>query len=174
MGTNVRQGNTTGKRNLAAHDKRMRALELRREGATYDVIAKAVGYANRGIAHRAVTEALELIEHDSAEETLTLELNRLDAMIAALWPKVRKGDDRAVHAVLRCMERRAKLLGLDDFDARMATVAERRIALEEAQALVIVSLLHRVVDQLDLTAEQRELADVVVPRELRLLEGGAA
>jgi hypothetical protein len=42
-----------------------------------------------------------------------VELERMDAMIVALWPKVEKGDVQSVQAALGVMTRRAKLLGLD-------------------------------------------------------------
>ena len=44
---------------------------------------------------------------------IALELLRLDDMLFGLWPDARRGDNTAVVTVLKIMERRSKLLGLD-------------------------------------------------------------
>jgi hypothetical protein len=100
-------------RRIEAAERRARALELRKAGATYDQIATQLGFANRGGAYRAVATALKEITAEPAEEVRALELERLDAMLLGLWPQARKGSNGAVDRVLRIMERRAKLLGLD-------------------------------------------------------------
>ena len=51
---------------------------------------------------------------ERAEQVRHLELARLDALGAALWPKVLDGELAACAVYLKAMERRAKLLGLDD------------------------------------------------------------
>lgn len=48
-----------------------------------------------------------------AEEVRTLEVARLDAMLLALWPQVKQGNQGAIEKALKVEERRAKLLGLD-------------------------------------------------------------
>ncbi len=98
-----------------AAEKRKQALDLRRAGWTFDDIAEAVGYANKGSASRAVKQALADITRESATELLELELTRLDDMFAGLYEKARSGDDHfAVDRALKIMEQRAKLLGLYD------------------------------------------------------------
>lgn len=95
-----------------AEEKRARALELRLAGATYSQIASAVGYADRGGAHRAVKQALADAQADVTDpEVADTELARLDAMLTGLWQKARKGDVNAVSMVLRIQERRAVILG---------------------------------------------------------------
>ena len=42
-----------------------------------------------------------------------LEVQRLDAMLYAVWNDVLQGDANAVHTALRISERRSRLLGLD-------------------------------------------------------------
>jgi hypothetical protein len=44
---------------------------------------------------------------------IVLELMRLERLHAAVWPQAIRGDVNAVDRVLRIMERRARLLGLD-------------------------------------------------------------
>lgn len=52
---------------------------------------------------------------DSAEAVRTLELQRLDDMLKSLWPLVARSnpDLKAMDRVLKLMERRARLTGLD-------------------------------------------------------------
>jgi hypothetical protein len=70
------------------------------------------GFANRGTAHRVVTKALAERLIDGIDELRDTEVARLDALQAALWPKVERGDTRAVNTVVRIIDRRCRLLGL--------------------------------------------------------------
>jgi hypothetical protein len=126
------QGNGEGKtspRRLSAHDRQLRALTLRKGGASYDEIAAELGYSNRGGAYKAVSSALRETLREPADDVRALELDRLDHMMSAVWPAALCGDIAAQQQVLRLMERRAKYLGLDaparvDIEARIRTVAE--------------------------------------------------
>ena len=100
-------------RRINAHDRHLKALELRKAGATYRAIAEQLGYAQPRGAHKAVSSALKATLREPAEELRTLELERLDAMALALWRRAQAGDEKAVDRCLRIMERRARLLGLD-------------------------------------------------------------
>lgn len=100
-------------RRIEAVEKRKRALQLRKAGATYDQIASQVGYSNRGGAYRAVMQELRDLPRDDAEDVFALETERLDQVLMALWPTAMKGNVRSAETVIRVMERRAKLLGLD-------------------------------------------------------------
>lgn len=110
-------------RRIEAAERRAKALELRKAGATYDQIANQLGFSNRGNAQRAVQTALKEITAEPAREVITLEVERLDAMLLGLWPRARKGDLGAIDRVLRIQERRARLLGLDS-PARLSVEAE--------------------------------------------------
>lgn len=92
--------------------KRARALELVAEGKSYDQIAEAVGYSHRGSAHKAVFKALKEREVEGVDELRRLEVDRLDALQHALWASAVAGDLKAIHAVLRIIELRARVLGL--------------------------------------------------------------
>ena len=48
-----------------------------------------------------------------ADELREQELDRIDRLQLALWPKAMKGDNASVNTIVRLMERRARLLGLD-------------------------------------------------------------
>lgn len=105
----------------AAADRRHRALQLRKAGATYDQIAQQVGYTNRGSAYRAVAEALREAKLDTAGDAQQLEVQRLDQMLMALWPKAMQGSGWAVDRILRMMELRANDLATPE---RRSTVVE--------------------------------------------------
>lgn len=95
-------------------DKERQVLELRRAGATYDDIARTVGYADPSGAYTAFRRALKRTLLDAgSEEIREAELDRLDRMQRALWNKVTTGDVNAINTVLRIMHRRAQYLGLD-------------------------------------------------------------
>lgn len=90
---------------------RDRALAYRLEGMTYEQIGERMGSKSR--AHRLVTEAIDAISRDNAELVVDMELRRLDAMLAAIWPDVLDGDLKALDRVLRIMDRRARYYALD-------------------------------------------------------------
>ena len=105
-------------KSLASYRK-ARAVELALTGMPYDDIAAEVGYANRGTAWRAVQRALRDRAFEAVDEYREMELSRLDALQSACWEHALDGDLRAVEAVLRVMQQRARLLGLDNHMATM-------------------------------------------------------
>jgi hypothetical protein len=121
------RGNTSGKFEPSAGtaERRRQALELRKAGATYDVIAQRLGYANRGGAYKAVMQALQAITAEPAKELLQLELERLDALLLGQWQKAIHGNARAGEVALKVMERRARLLGLDAPVKSQVTVTDQ-------------------------------------------------
>lgn len=89
-----------------------RAVELLMAGRDYDQIAAELGYSSRSGAWRAVQRALRKHREEVAGEYLTLELDRLDVLQAALWDAAMNGDPKAVEGVLKIIDRRCELLGL--------------------------------------------------------------
>ena len=102
-------------RAVIAAERRARALQLRKEGANFDQIAEELGMS-RSAAHktvqRAIAELATLAETEVAE-IRALESARLDELQHAVWPQAVAGDLPALDRVIRIMERRARLLGLD-------------------------------------------------------------
>ena len=98
---------------LDALDRQLKALELRKAGVSYEDIAKALGWAHKNGAWYAVKHAIALVKREPAQALITLEAERLDKMQQALWAKAIKGDYGAVDRIIKLMERRARLLGLD-------------------------------------------------------------
>jgi hypothetical protein len=103
----------TSERRLSAAQKRVRALELRRAGKTFEQIASEVGYRSKSSAHDAVMKGLHETLAEPADELRSLEAERLNELLAGLWEKAKSGDLWAVDRALSIMERRAKLFGLD-------------------------------------------------------------
>lgn len=98
---------------IAIAERERDALELRIGGKTYDQIADALGYSERGGAAKAVSRALAATIQEPADELRRLEAERLDALDRVLWPLALDGNLGAVARCLAIMARRAKLFGLD-------------------------------------------------------------
>lgn len=138
-------------------------------GATYEVIAQQLGYAHRGKAYEDVAQWMAKVGRESARELLELELQRLDHMLMGLWNSARTGNEKAVTAALRIMERRARYLGLDFADG----LYEREVTVAEKQAALLAGVIQATFDDPDLglTAEQRRKAQrEILPRHLRAVE----
>ena len=105
--------NQTSPKLLAKADRAAKALILRKEGHTYAHIADELGFASRGSAHNAVTAALRKAVVGPAEELRDIEGLRLDALQLALWARAIAGDPQAARTVVRILERRCRLFGLD-------------------------------------------------------------
>jgi len=101
-------------RRLAAHQKQMRALELRLGGATFQQIADSLGYSHRMLAFKAVREARRKLPQELGLSKLRFdERERLDRIQMALWPRVQSGDLKAISLCIRLSKRRCELDGLD-------------------------------------------------------------
>jgi hypothetical protein len=92
--------------------KKLRALELRSAGCTYEEIASDLGYSSRGNAWRLTQSALMEAINACAERYLVQELDRYDAVLSAFWEPMRAGDHRAGEIVLGVLGEQNKLLGL--------------------------------------------------------------
>ena len=94
-------------------ERRAKALQLRIGGATLDAIASTLGYAQRANAMRDIDKAIDSITRPDALSLVKVEMERLDAMQLSIWLKAKAGDFNAIDRLLKIMQRRAKLLGLD-------------------------------------------------------------
>ncbi|MFN9109351.1 MAG: hypothetical protein ACK5XN_04670, partial [Bacteroidota bacterium] len=101
-------------------DKRERAvqaLELRKAGISYELIAQRLNYSNRTAAYRAVSRLLSATEKEASNDLREVELRRLDDLFLSVYQKARNNADplqlQAVDRCLRIMERRAKIAGID-------------------------------------------------------------
>ena len=115
--------------------KEAKVLELRRGGLTFDLIAQRLGYASASGAHKAYKNACLRIVYDDVVETRNIEMDRLNIAQAAIWGDVINGVTsqdrfRGVVALMKIMERRARLLGLD-----MPTKAQIEVNVYEHDAI---------------------------------------
>uniref|UniRef100_UPI0004CC40B9 hypothetical protein n=2 Tax=Streptomyces TaxID=1883 RepID=UPI0004CC40B9 len=112
--------------------RRAQLLALRRQGVRYDdPRIMDLGYASAGAARKDLTRALQHHHDEEAAEAKVYrqqENERLDALLEAVWDKAttpspvfnkdreivaEEIDLKAVDTVLKLMDRRAKLNGLD-------------------------------------------------------------
>lgn len=104
-------------RDINRAERQVLALKLRKEGHDWQTIAEMCSIrGGKGAAFNLVNSALKanLREHSEAlQEQRELEAQRLDDLQAVYWPKALSGDGWSFDRVLRLMERRAALLGLD-------------------------------------------------------------
>jgi hypothetical protein len=113
-------------------ERARKALELHLAGVTYDRIAAALGFANRGGAYKAVRAALASRPvAPEQSEVVQVEVARMDALLTGLWPAARRGDVAAVDRVLKIGERRAELLAMT---AAATATAPSADALDELRA----------------------------------------
>ena len=78
-------------------------------------IGEMLGYSHEQARQdiQSVLATLVAETKDSAQEVLALELARLDDIQVNVYLEALQGNERAIGTVLKIMERRAKLLGLD-------------------------------------------------------------
>ena len=125
-----------GRREIIA-ERRVKAFELRKGGASYRQIGRALGVSEKTAHGDVITRLRELarIEEHVAADVRQLEVERLDALLMGHWGAATSGDERASRVVLSVLERRARLLGLDapaKVDERVAGTAIMRIVWGDA------------------------------------------
>lgn len=103
---------TTSPRKLRAHERATEAIKLRRLGLTYEEIGERLGIS-KAQAWKSCARFLATVPIEDVEAVRTIELDRLDLVVKVLMPKVVAGDLQAIDRLLRVMERRAKMQGLD-------------------------------------------------------------
>ena len=128
-----------GQRQIDALDRQMKALEKRKAGLSFFAIANDLGYATPGGAYKAVMTALKKTLQEPADELRKLETDRLDELLEKLWPH--RSKPMYVDRILRVMERRAKLLGLDAPQRQEVTGAD-------GGAIIITELSPGLIDKL--------------------------
>ena len=98
----------------ALFEKERQVVQYRQGGATFDAIAKKLGYADESGARLAFKRAMERMRDDALNaEMRELHRQRLEVALTAIWPNVVKGDLAAIGMMLKILERDSKLYGLD-------------------------------------------------------------
>jgi len=102
-----------------AKERRQKAFELRKSGASFVEIGKKLGISTQA-AHQHVQKKIQELAkktNEDAMDVMRMELERLDQMMLGIYKDAVAGKVTAVDRVLKIMDRRAKFLGLD-FDSR--------------------------------------------------------
>jgi hypothetical protein len=126
-------------------------MKLRLEGLSHKEIGARLGVSEQR-AWRICDEELKrlnLLRTEAAEQVQRLELDRLDTLLQAVWKDARKGDFRSIDRVLRIMERRASLLGLD--------LVRHEVKVEHEHAINISQRIDEYAAELQLEAGPRAL-----------------
>ena len=110
-----RKHSSTSAARVGRSSRAGQALELRKGGLTFRQIGQRMGFSEQR-AHTLVTEELQRLNTqraEAADAVTRLEVERLDSLLAAVWPQAMKGVLTAIDRVLAILARRAKMLGID-------------------------------------------------------------
>lgn len=154
---------------LKAAERRKKALALRLTGATLQEIADHNGTAVSTV-HSDIDRALGDIPRQEADALRAQEVERLDRLQRAIWGKALQGDLPTIDRVLRIIDRRAKMLGLDapqqvevstmdvDLDTTVAKI------LQVAELTIMQQHNHLHLHQAEATPQPQEAHDELDPR----------
>lgn len=101
-----------GVREAETLQKMAAALDFRLQGHTFEEIGESLGVSTTR-AYELVEIALKDTLAEKAEKVRQMELRRLDLMTPQHLKSAIEGDPKAVDAVIKIMDRRSKLMGLD-------------------------------------------------------------
>lgn len=124
----------------SVHERDMRIFKLRQAGTSIGEIARRFGVSTQTVS-RSISRQLEKMNREALlayPEILRMELERLDSMQQALWPltqhRIQTLDDgtqvqvepdiKAVQQVLSIMDRRSKLLGMEQTNVNVQMDAQ--------------------------------------------------
>jgi hypothetical protein len=105
---------------------------------TYAAIALELG-VSEPVAWRMIGKELDRLNQrrvETAERVQRLEIARLDQMLSGIWEQAKGGSFAAIDRVVKIMERRAKLLGLDLADKQAASTTGT-VVLQVNEAIVV-------------------------------------
>lgn len=112
----------TSSRRSMARERETQAFELRKAGYSYSKIAECLPPHPNGksVTSQAVAKMitrvlarLAKLTEQNVDDVRRIELERLDVMLKGLWSKAEGGDESAVDRILKIMQRRAEMLGID-------------------------------------------------------------
>jgi hypothetical protein len=123
-----------------ARQREAASLALRAAGATYAEIGRQLGIAETN-ARQAYIRALSKLPGTADRgELRRLEAMRLDRLQLGFWARACSGDAEAAGVVISVMQRRARLLGLDEL-RRDIVVDLLRSLIRELETLPQADLL---------------------------------
>lgn len=105
--------------------RRMReAYEMRKAGASYDMIAERLHYSSAQSAANAVKRFVQRVETETAGELRTLGNERLNSMLMVAYSKALKGDLQAMDRVLRIQSELDARNGVQDSSSGNVNVGQ--------------------------------------------------
>jgi DNA-directed RNA polymerase specialized sigma subunit len=124
----------------SVHERDTRIFKLRQAGTSIGEIARRFGVSTQTVS-RSISRQLEKMNREALlayPEILRMELERLDSMQQALWPLTQhrrqvmddgteiqvEPDIKAVQQVLAIMDRRSKLLGMEQTNVNIQMDAQ--------------------------------------------------
>lgn len=96
---------------IKARERQAQALDLKRAGATFEEIAKTLGYSHRSAARQAVLAAIDRIGIEPAIDVVAMDLMRLDEFQKRLTNAMRQGDLSVIPTLMSVMRERRILVG---------------------------------------------------------------
>lgn len=164
--------------NALSVTKRARAVELRITGYTYQEVGDAMGISRQAahdLVRRELANTVDVTREQVAGER-QLEVARTEVMIKKLWPKAFPEDNSidydGVRSILRCMERKQKLLGLEAPQKHTVDMGHL-----QGQAALMVEMITRVIpdDSVPKVYEAMEAAMILIQkREAVVIPGEVA
>ena len=158
--------------------RRARAVELRITGHTYQDIGGLMGITRQG-AHELVRHELSNMVDVTREQIAgerQLEVARIEVMVKKIWPRAFPDDGSidydGVRSLLRCMERKQKLLGLEAPQKHTVDMGHL-----QGQAALMVEMITRVIpdDSVPKVYEAMEAAMILIQkREAVVIPGEVA
>jgi len=105
----------TGKGSIKSREIRAKAFELRKMGLSLEAVGQQLGVSRQRV-HKLISKSLaelDALNTQSLTELRDLDLARLDDALLQMMVQMKRGNQGAVDRVIRILERRAKLIGLD-------------------------------------------------------------
>jgi hypothetical protein len=166
----------TKSKSITIAERRSKALQLRKTGATLEAVAAAISLEfknpkyDRSRAFEDIDKSLkelnETCSHD-AEEYRRQQLERLDHWLSKLEAKIEQGDPKAIATAIQISDRQCKLLGLDapiqlmvQQQAESQIDEELRSFLESIQGLLSRDAYREVMDAVVVIGERSANAEV--------------
>jgi hypothetical protein len=105
-----------GVRHALARQREVATIDLRARGWAFSAIGEHLGItreAARRAYHRGLARLIE-DNRETIEQQRAIVLRQLAALLDGVWDAATGGDLQAVDRALRILERRSRLLGLDE------------------------------------------------------------
>lgn len=148
------------------NERRKQMAQLKLAGVDWATIADRCGYSSAEYARtdwRRIRNQTRAELRTSVEEARWLEVDRLDRLQAAVWPKAMRGDTKAADTAHRLIVTRCKILGLE------APTQIQLNARLELESTVVAEAIIAAIDALGLDPAQRVIAFNAAQSRLELV-----